>query len=209
MKLLIFGSTGRTGRELVMQALEAGHDVTAFARDPAKLEIDHDRLTAVKGDISDPASIHRAMPGHDVVLSALGSPGLGKSNMLSEGTRHIISAMASAGVNRLIFESSIGIGDSRDHAGVFARWIFFPLILRNIFADKEIQERIIMESSLDWIIVRPGRLTNGPRTGTYRQGDEINAAAVGGSISRADTAEFMLRQLTNDTYLRQTPAVSY
>ncbi|CAN5433444.1 SDR family oxidoreductase [soil metagenome] len=209
MKLLIFGSTGLTGRELVTQALDAGHDVTAFARDPAKMQIEHDRLNIVKGNISDPASIERAIPGHDVVLSTLGSPGLGKSNMLSEGTRHIIAAMVSAGVKRLIFESSIGIGDSRDHASVFARWIFFPIFLKNIFADKEIQEEIIMESSVDWIIVRPGRLTNGPRTGNYREGDEINAVAVGGSISRADTAEFMLLQLTDDRYLHQTPAVSY
>lgn len=209
MKLLIFGSTGLTGLELVRQALEAGHDVTAFARDPPKMKLEDERLTVVKGDITEPATIEASVPGHDVVLSALGSPGLGKSSMLSDGTRSIISAMETAGIKRLVFESSIGIGDSRDDASFAARWIFFPLVLKNIFADKEIQERLIMESSLDWIIVRPARLTNGPKTGIYREGAAINSVAISKTISRADTAEFMLRQATDDSYLHKTPGVSY
>jgi putative NADH-flavin reductase len=209
MKLLIFGATGRTGRELVKQALESGNEVTAFVRDPAKMDIRHERLRVVRGDITDDASIGNAVLGHDAVLSALGSPGLRKSHELSVGTKSIISAMEGSGVKRLIFESSIGIGDSRDHANLFSKWIFFPLVVKNIFADKEIQERHVRDSSLDWTIVRPGRLTNGRRTGVYRTGGQINEKAVGGSISRADVAEFMLNQLTDNTYVRGTPAVSY
>jgi putative NADH-flavin reductase len=209
LKVSILGASGRTGRELVKQALESGHDVTAFVRDPAKLKTTGDKLTVVQGDMLDAAAVERAVNGQDVVISALGSPGLGPSNDLSEGTRNIIAAMEKARVKRLIFESSIGIGDSRDHAGWFARKVFFPLVVKNVFADKEVQERLIMESSLDWIIVRPGRLTNGRRTGTYRHGDQIDARNPGGTISRADTAEFMLRQIDDDTYLRKTPGVSY
>lgn len=209
MKLLIFGSTGKTGRELVNQALDAGYEVTAFARNPQKMEIRHDRLTVVKGDITDADSINVAVPGHDAVLSALGSPGLGKSTELSDGTRRIIASMEGSGVKRLIFESTVGVGDSSSHATVFARWFFFPVVIRNVLADKEIQERIIKESSLDWTIVRPGRLTNGPRRGIYREGDAISGTAVATSISRADVAEFMLRQVTDNAYLHKCPAVSY
>ncbi len=209
MKLLVFGATGGTGREIVKQALEAGHEVSAFVRNPAKLDLTHEMLKLIQGDIRDVSSVTGAVPGHDAVLSALGSPGLGKSNELSEGTKRIVSAMSEFGVKRLIFESSIGIGDSRRHAGLFARWVFFPLVVKNIFADKEIQERYIMESTLDWTIVRPGRLTNGPRTGVYRHGSQINENAVGGAISRADVATFMLQQLSDNTYLRRTPGVSY
>ena len=209
MKLLIFGSTGKTGRELVNQALDAGYEVTAFARNPQKMEIRHDRLTVVKGDITDADSINVAVPGHDAVLSALGSPGLAKSTELSDGTRRIVASMESSGVKRLIFESTVGVGDSSSHATVFARWFFFPVVIRNVLADKEIQERIIKESSLDWAIVRPGRLTNGPKRGIYREGDAISGTAVATSISRADVAEFMLRQVTDNAYLHKCPAVSY
>lgn len=209
MKLIIFGATGGTGRELVRQALAQGHMVTAFARHPAALEVRHDNLRVVQGDITDYASVERAIGGREAVVSALGSPTLRKNTVLSDGTRHIIRAMEKAGVRRLVFESSLGIGDSKDQVGWFVTWVFRPLVIRHVFADKEIQERYIRESSLDWVIVRPGRLTNGPRTGHYRRGAEINEAAIGKSISRADVAAFMLEQVTDDTYLRKTPGVSY
>jgi putative NADH-flavin reductase len=166
-------------------------------------------VKVVQGNMLDADPLTRAMDGQDAVVSALGSPGLRKSTDLSEGVRNIIGAMERTGVKRFIFESSIGIGDSRDHAGWFARKVFFRFVVKNIFADKEIQERLIKESSLDWVIVRPGRLTNGPRTGRYRHGDEIDAQHPAGTISRADTAEFMLKHLTDDKYLHKTPGVSY
>jgi putative NADH-flavin reductase len=209
MKVVILGATGGTGRELVKQAVELGHDVTAFVRDLAKLKIEHERLSVVQGNMLDTASLEKAIIGQDVVVSALGSPGLGKSTDLSEGTANIIRAMDKAGVKRLVFESAIGIGDSHDDAPWLARKLFFPIVLKNIYADKEIQEKYIKASDLDWIIARPARLTNGPQTGKYRVGDQINAKAVAGTISRADTAEFMLKQLTDNTFIRKTPAVSY
>ena len=209
MNLLIFGATGGTGRHLVKQALAEGHTVTAFARNPAALEIRHSNLLAAQGDVTDYASVERALAGHEAVLSALGSPTLKRNTVLSDGTRHIIKAMGQAGVRRLVFESSIGVGDSKDHVGLLFKWVFLPLVLRHVFADKEVQERYIKESSLEWVIVRPARLTNGARRGRYRRGAEINERAVGRSISRADVAAFMLEQVTDDTYLRRTPGVSY
>lgn len=209
MKVVILGATGRTGRELVIQALELGHNVTAFVRDPLKLKIDHEKLAVVQGNMLDAASLENAIAGQDAVISALGSPGLGKSTDLSEGTANIIRVMDKTGVKRLIFESTIGIDDSEDHAPWLARKFFFPVVLKNVFADKEMQERYIKASDLDWTIVRPARLTNGKRTGKYRVDKEINENAVSRTISRADAAEFMLKQLSDDSFIRKTPSVSY
>jgi putative NADH-flavin reductase len=209
LNIIIFGSSGLTGRELVRQALEAGYDVTAFVRDPAKLKVEHDRLSMAVGNILDKASLDAAIPGHDAVISALGSPGLGKSTELSDGLRNIIAVMEQNGPRRFIFESGIGIGDSSDHIPWFAKHIFIPFVIRNIYADKEIQERLIRESSLDWTIVRPARLTNGPRKGKYRHGNEISMQRPTKKVSRADTAEFMLKQLETNEYLGRAPGLSY
>lgn len=209
MKVVILGAAGGTGRELVKQALELGHDVTAFVRSPSKLEIKHQQLSVVQGNTLDPASLESAIAGQDAVISAVGLSGLGKSTDLSTGTANVIRVVEGTGVKRFILESAVGIGDSTNHVPWFARKFFFPVILKNVVPEKLLQERSTKASELDWIIVRPGKLTNGPRTGKYRVGDEINENAVSGAISRADTAQFMLKQLTDDTFLRKTPAVSY
>jgi len=209
MKLLILGATGPTGVDLSEQALEAGHHVTAFARRPHAVQIRHANLNVHKGDILDYSSLEDAARGQDAVLSALGVRQLGKNTILSDGTRNIIQAMKSLGIKRLIVESSLGVGDSRGQLGPVYNWFVMPVLLRNIFADKEVQEALIRESGLDWVIVRPAILTNGPRTGKYRAGFGPDNHSIKAKISRADTAEFMLKQLTDDTYLYKTPGLSY
>jgi putative NADH-flavin reductase len=209
MKVVILGATGGTGAELVKQAIEIGHEVTAFVRNPSKLNIKHERLKVVQGDMLDRNSLVNAIRGQDAIISALGSPGLKKSRDLSEGTRNIIDVMESLGVKRLVFESSVGIGDSLSQTSWFERKIFFPYVLKNIFADKEIQEEYIADSSLDWVIVRPAKLTNGKRRGIYRCDHQINETAVSRTISRADAADFMLKQIVDDTFVRRRPAISY
>ncbi len=148
------------------------------------------------------------MPGHDAVLSALGVYLFHKNTVLSDATCNIIRAMEAHGVKRFICESALGIADSRDQVSLFVEFIFYPLLLRHFFPDKERQELHIRQSNLDWVIVRPARLTNGKRTGQYRHGFGPHEK-IKGAISRADTAEFMLKQLTEDTYLRKTPGLSY
>lgn len=208
MKLIILGASGLTGRELIKQTLAAGYEVTAFVRDRKKVDIENSQLTIVEGDILDRTSLEAAIPGHEAVLSALGSPGLGKTTDLSDGIANIVGVMERLGPRRLIFESSVGVGDSKGHVTWFAKYIFIPFVIKNVLADKEIQERIIKESSLDWTIVRPGGLTNGPKSGKYRFGDEIDEERPATRISRADVAEFMLRQLSDDSYLMKTPGIS-
>lgn len=209
MKLLIFGSTGGTGRELVKQALEQGHTVTAYARSPEKLQdISHASLQVVRGDVLDPAAVERAVPGHDAVLSAIGA-GAERTTLREEGTRNIVEAMEKAGVQRLVCQSSLGVGDSRANLPFFTKYIIVPVFLRHAFADHERQEAIVKRSSLAWTIVRPPHLRNGPRTRSYRHGFPPTDRRVKGKISRADVADFMLSQLTDEAYLHQTPGVSY
>lgn len=207
MKITIFGSTGGTGRELVKQGVELGYEVTAFARSPEKLnDLKHQNLTIICGDVFNLSDVERAVTGQDAVLSALGNPTLKVDNTTSEGTRNIVTAMKATGVKRFVCETSLGVGDSREQAGFIFSKIIIPTLLKNAIADKEIQEQIIRNSDLDWIIVRPGGLRNTPKTSKYRHGLD---KTISGNISRADVAEFMLKQIISDEYLRKTPVICY
>ncbi len=212
MKLIVFGATGGTGQHLVKQALAQGHMVTAFVRNPAKFGVSHPGLRIVQGDVLDAASVEQAVSGHDAVLAALGAPARDTNKVRSEGTRNIISAMEKTGVRRLVCQTSLGYGDSiqvLDRTPFYFRHIIVPFFLRRVFADHALQEDVIKQSSVDWIIVRPGNLTDGERTGRYRHGFAASDQAITVSVSRADVADFMLKQLSDDTYLRKTPGLSY
>jgi uncharacterized protein YbjT (DUF2867 family) len=210
MRILVIGATGGTGRQIVAQALERGHDVVALARNPAKLDVTHDRLRVVKGDVMDPASLDEAVRGCDAVVCALGHKRwLGPSNILSQGTRNIVAAMEKNGVKRLVVESALGVGDSIGRLGVYYTLFTIPLILPFYWFDKERQERVVRASNLDWIIVRPAQLTNGRKRGAYKHGPRVGNYLWSLSIARADVADFMLNQLGATPYLRQAPGLSY
>jgi uncharacterized protein YbjT (DUF2867 family) len=165
MRVLVFGATGGTGRQIVAQALERGHEVTAFVRNPEKLPAQRPRLRIAQGDIRQPDVIRAAMPGQQAVLSALGAITLGPSTLLSDGLREILGAMEASGVPRIVWESALGVGETRGKLGPIYNWFLVPFLLRHSFADKERQESILRASPLDWTIVQPGALTNGPLTG--------------------------------------------
>lgn len=206
MNLLIFGATGGTGRQLVDQALAQGHTVTAFVRRPEALTTQHANLTVVQGDITDAAAVDAAVAGHDVVLSALGTRG--GPAVLPEGTRHILAAMRKHGVRRSLWVSSFGAGDSLQQMSWLAQTIIVKGFLRKAIEEKEIQEQIIMADDSDWIIARPGGLTDGPLTGKYRitgPGDKVGQP----TISRADVADFMLKNLVDARYVRKAVGLTY
>lgn len=210
MRILIVGATGGTGRELVKQALERGHDVVALARNPSKVNVQHERLRVVKGDVMNPSTLDVAMKDVDAVVSALGHKRyLGPSNILSQGTRNLIDAMERNGVQRLVVESALGVGDSAGRLGVYYTLFVIPFILPFYWYDKGRQERIVRASNVEWIIVRPAQLTKGRKRGTYKHGPKVGNYLWSLSISRADVADFMLNQLGNTPYLRQTPGLSY
>ncbi len=209
MKVIIFGSTGSTGRQVVKQALDQGHDVTAFARNPEKLDLKHKKLRVIKGNVLELPSVEQAILGQDVVLCTLGLPAMDKSNLRANGTKNIIRAMEKTGVKRLICQSSEGVGDSRATLPFLMKFLIVPFVLRRAFADHEIQENHIKESRLDWIIARPAALTDGELTGSYQHGNSAESKSLTFKISRADTADFMLKQVADNRYLYQTPIVSY
>ncbi len=208
MNIVIFGATGGTGQEIVKQALEQGHTVTAFVRNPAKLEHKHTNLKIIQGDVLDYTSVEKALQGQDVVLCALGLPASNKSKGRAKGTKNIIQAMEKIGVKRFICQSSLGFGDSKDFLPFHFKYLIVPFFLRHTFADHELQENHIKQSQLDWIIVRPVNLTNGERIGIYKHGFDANEN-IKLKISRADVADFMLKQLTSNTYLHKTLGLSY
>lgn len=207
MKIIIFGATGSVGRHLVEQALKGGHTVTAFARDPSRLGVTHANLAHRAGDVLDEDAVLDALAGQDAAIVALGAGRKGGVRMT--GTRNIVAAMRRHGVRRLVCASTLGAGDSYPALNFFWKRIMFGLLLRDAFADHQMQEDIIRQSDLDWVIVRPGAYTDGPATGAYKSGFDAAEKGLSLKISRADVAGFMLRQLTGTTWLRQTPGLSY
>lgn len=201
MKLVVFGSTGRTGRRIVEQAVVQGHQITAFARNPSAINSKHALLSVIQGDALDPEAVERAMRGQDAVFSALGAKPWTREPVLLEGTKNILAAMEKHGVKRFVCESSFGVADSKREAGWFTNFMIW-IIMSGLFKQKARQEELICQSKVEWIIVRPARLTNGPQRGGYRAGEHLKPGLYG-SISRADVAEFMLRQLTDDRWLRK------
>jgi putative NADH-flavin reductase len=206
-KLLIFGATGTIGRELVEQALEKGGRVTAFVRSPAKFDLQHENLRVAAGDVLDPASVEKALIGQEAVLIALGAGS--KGTVRSEGTRNIVRAMENAGIRRLICLSSLGVGDSRDTLNFFWKYVMFGLLLRKAYADHEAQEDFVKQSGLDWTIVRPAAFTDDQFTGNYKVGVTGADKTLKLKISRADVADFMLKQVMDDRYIKKTPGISY
>jgi putative NADH-flavin reductase len=207
MRLIIFGSTGSVGRLLVEQALQDNHLVTAFLRDPAKLTISHSNLKVIRGDVLDYHSVENAIKNQEVVLCTIGAGS--KGNVRAEGTRNIIRAMENNGVRRLICQSTLGAGNSKGNLNFFWKYIMFGILLKQAYKDHELQENYVKQSKLDWTIVRPAAFTDGRRTGNYLHGFSQHEKSLALKISRADVADFILKQVTQDTYLRKTPGQSY
>ena len=209
MNILIFGATGKTGLELVNQALAQGHRVTAFARTPAKLKIANDALTIIQGDIIDYPVVENSVKEHDVVLSTLGAASPFRYDQsVVDGLGNIVKAMEQTMVNRLIYMSAINVKESRKNAGLLIKFLA-PILLRTETAGHEAREKIIRQSPLVWTIVRAAGLTSGVHKGEYRSGEDVKAKGIASNISRADVADFMLQQLTNTNYIRKTPLVMY
>ena len=202
MKLLILGATGGTGQQLVTRALEQHHDVTVLVRDPSKLQVSNENLRVIEGNVLDKDILIKALQGQDAVLSALGKgKSLKSSNLISNATGTLIPAMNAAGIKRLIFESGFGAGETFKDAN-FLQQIIFGTFLRSIYGDKAMGEKKIRSSSLDWTLVYPVVLTNGPFTGKYQVGEKLPMKGMP-KISRADVADFMLLQLNTNEYLKK------
>lgn len=209
MKILVIGAASGIGLALTKLALEDGHEVTALMRTPSKMTLLHPKLRIVTGDVRDQASIEAALVGQDAVCTTIGVPPSRKPvDTFSQGARNILAAMRKTPGMKFISVTGIGAGDSRGHGGFFYDKLLQPLLLRTIYDDKDREEVIIKASDADWMIVRPGMLTNGRRTGRYRVLTDMSGVTAGW-ISRADVADFILGQLAHPTHFKKTPLVTY
>ena len=195
MNLLVFGATGRTGRCVIDLALAQGHNVTAFARDPGAISPHQPGLKVVCGDVLDNAAVEQTIAGHEAVLSALGGRTLDPSTVISEGTRNIIQGMEKHGIRRIVVILASGI-ISKNIAPMFI----------NINAEHRRILEMLQQSQLDWVAACPPNIKDYPFTGNYT----LHTDSLPGDrmqISKFDLADFMLRQLHSDTYLRQAVGI--
>jgi len=205
VKLLILGATGGTGKAIVTQALAAGHEVTALVRSRSSMTLDNPHLTVVDGgDVAtDGAALGAATRGQAAVISALGRGKTFKSgNLMQRSVPRIIDAMQANGVTRLIFISALGVGDSLRDSPLLPK-LFFKTLLRNIYADKLAGDRLIRSSGLQWTIVQPAVLTDGPLTKRYRAGEHLALTGMP-AIARADAAHFIVDRLGDPSSIGRT-----
>ena len=207
-KVIIFGATGGTGQELVLQALDKDFQVTAFVRNPQKIDLVNPNLKIIKGDVLNFQNVSEAVKNQDIVFCSLGMPPLDKSTLRANGTANIIKAMKAHNLDRLICQTSLGFGDSKDLLPWHMKYLIVPFLLKNAFEDHELQEKNIEQSGLNWTIVRPGNMTNGKKTSSYKFGFK-STAKIKLKISRADVADFMLAQVGNLKFVGQKVGVSY
>jgi len=208
MDILIVGASRGIGNALLKLALEERHNISVLARYPEKLA-DYTGIKVVAGDVRDADIVRQASAGQQAVVSCVGTGITFKQvDLFSRGMANIIAAMRRQGGARLVAVTGIGAGDSKGHGGVLYDWIFKPLLLSPIYADKDREEALIRASGLDWLIVRPAGLTNGPRTGSYRVVNDLTGITAR-RISRLDVADFILRELNKPSQFGQSPLITY
>lgn len=212
MKIVVFGATGIVGKAVVNEALEKGHEVTVLTRNARKVTTRHERLHVVEGDVMDRSIVHDVLKGQEAVIQTLGIGGKGDgkpTTLVSEANKIIMAEMEQMNVKRLIAISVIGAGDSL----TFLPWIYrkfvLPLFMKwfqVIIDDKNRMEPMIKKSQLDWTIVRCTTVKE--RSATGKVNATLDGKGLKFSISAADMAVFMVNQLTDSRFLKQSPTIS-
>jgi putative NADH-flavin reductase len=209
MKIVVFGASGGTGNHVVRQALETGHQVTAFVRNPEKLGIEHPNLVVCQGDVMHGGKVEQAISGQDAVISTLGSTRPPVPGMMETAAKNIVSTMQKHGVKRLISTTGAGVRDPQDQPKLFDKVMkaLLTVMAKDVLQDSEANVNLIRASDLAWTIVRFPRLVDGQHTGKYWVG--YLGKDSGSKLSRADAADFILRELEKGEYVRKAPIVSY
>lgn len=207
MKLVIFGSSGKVGQQLVNQALGLGHSVTAFTRNADKIKTENHLLSIFEGNVLNYQSVKDTIADKDVVLCTLGAGR--KGGLRSEGTLKIIRAMEELNVSRLICQTTLGCGESWNNLNFLWKNIMFGWFLKQVYIDHENQEKHVFNSNLDWTIVRPSAFTDGKLTKEFQTDFTSENESLKLKISTADIAYFMLQQLESPKYIRKAVGISY
>lgn len=203
MNIALFGGTGGTGLQVIEQALAAGHQVTALVRDPAKLA-PREGLAIIPGNAADRQAVDRTLAGADVVISTLGTFNRKPNTEMSDISRLLVAAMTDAGLKRLVVVTTIGCGDS---FAPLRSWLFklvIRTVAKEIWRDRDRQEAVIRASSLDWTLVRPGGLRDGPVTGQYQVADGGAPQPRKVAINRADVAHFLIAAASDPAQIGRT-----
>jgi len=209
MKLTIFGATGRTGLPLIEQALGAGHEILAFVRSPQRMVIEHADLTLVQGDVMNKEDVARAItPDVDAVISVLGPTKNSPANLMAVAADNILNAMRDKGVKRLIFMTGAGVSTPGDQPRLINHIIKFSLKMLSgkVLKQSELAVKSVRSSNIQWTVVRVPMLTDAKHTGQCRVG--MVGINTGPRVSRANAADFILKQLTDNTYIHESPVVS-
>lgn len=206
--IVIIGASKGIGLETVKAGLAAGHEVRALARSAQSIAITDPKLHKITGSALSRADVEVALKGADAAIQSIGVGSLAElvfgTTLFSKSTRILVDAMQAAGPKRLIAVTGAGAGNSRGRIGFLYDNIAFPILLQRVYSDKDIAEDIIQKSTLDWTIARPGGLTNGPVTGRYHVLPEMKDWR-GGFISRADVADFLIKQVADRSMIGKTP----
>lgn len=204
LNVLVIGGTRGIGLEVVKLSLDRGHQVTALARRPERMPLTHERLQTLQGDITHAERMAEVVPEFDVVVSSIGM-GLTRKpvTLFSVGMKNVLQAMSKVENYRLITVTGIGAGDSRGHGGFFYDRIFLPLALKTVYEDKDRQEALVRDSAVNWTIVRPGFLTDGPAEIRYRIFTDLKDVTAG-KISRSDVAQFIVAAYEQELYVGET-----
>jgi len=209
MNIVVFGASRGVGRKVVEQALEAGHLVTAFVRSPSKFSIQHPNLRVCEGDAMDAIAVENAIAGQDAIISALGPSRPPVPRMMETAAKNIVEAMKTHGVRRLVSTTGAGIRQPEDKPKLADHLIgtLLNLLAKDVVLDSAANVRVIEASDLDWTIVRYPRLMDGEHTGKYRVGYVSKDSST--QLSRADGADFVLKEVAEKKWLRKLPLVSY
>lgn len=209
MKIVVFGASRGLGLQIVEQALKAGHTLTAFVRTPSRFPLQHPNLTISQGDSMDAAAVETAIAGQEAVVSTLAPTRPPVPRMMETSAKNIVAAMEKHGVSRLISTTGAGVRQPEDKPKLSDSLIgvLLNLLAKEVVLDSAANVRVIQSSGLDWTIVRFPRLTDGEGTGSYRAGYVSKESST--KLSRADGADFILKELDEKKWLRKLPLVSY
>lgn len=206
MNVVVFGATGQTGKHIVRLLVDSGQTVTAFARDPNQVDTLHGVVRVVSGDARDTSAVASALAGQDAVVSAIGPRSLKKDYLQEVFMGNVTTAMEQEGIRRFIGLSARGAGDSIKQSNLLMKTVRNTL-LKNIYDDKDRGETRLIDSAIDYTLVRPGRLSNKPATGQVRASSEGKGLRT--AMSREDVASYMVSQLNDTSWIRKCPLIGY
>lgn len=209
MKFLLLGASGGVGRRILAQGRARGHIIRAQTRDTTRLRDQPSGIEVVIADPTDAVALRALVTGQEAVIISLGTAPGRRTTLFSDVTAKLITAMAAAGVRRLVTITGVGAGETRGHGGFFYDRIIYPLFTRPFYEDKDKQERLIGESTLDWVLVRPAPFKAAAGSAPFQVLTEIQPDTVLRRITRDEVASFVLDQLVDDRYLRRAVFIGH